>query len=115
MVVRRMYAAQQLARQQGIVGRALSEGRVQLVRDTASDPDFSASVDRQTGFRTRSILCAPLIVKGELLGALEAINKRQTRPELDAAGGLFADADREDDVETASYGEAEAKEEDPAA
>lgn len=84
-----------IERQQGIVGRALSEGRVQLVRDTASDPDFSASVDRQTGFRTRSILCAPLIVKGKLLGALEAINKRQTRPELDAAGGLFADADRD--------------------
>ncbi len=84
-----------IERQQGIVGRALSEGRVQLVRDTASDPDFSASVDRQTGFRTRSILCAPLIVKGQLLGALEAINKRQAQPKHDVAGGLFADADRD--------------------
>ena len=31
------------------------------------------------------------------------------------AEALFADADREDDVETASYGEAESKEEDTVA
>ena len=83
-----------LERQQGIIGRALAEGRVQLVRDTAHDPDFSASVDQQTGFCTRSILCAPLMVKGELLGALEAINKRKADAN-ETADGLFADADRD--------------------
>lgn len=43
--------------------------------------------------------------------------KAETAPAVteEEAEVLFADADREDDVETASYGEAEAKEEDPAA
>ena len=84
-----------IERHQGIVGRALAEGRVQLVRDTASDHDFSATIDQQTGFCTRSILCAPLIVKGEILGALEAINKRRGGADSEATNGLFADADRD--------------------
>lgn len=65
-----------LAAGQGIVGQAVASGRVQQVRDVAQDPHFSKSVDELTGFRTRSILCAPLHVKGRMLGALEVINKR---------------------------------------
>lgn len=73
---------------QGIVGRTVSSNCVQMVRDVAADGDFSAVVDDLTGFRTRSILCAPLQIKGEKLGALEVINKR-------CGDGLFADADRQ--------------------
>ncbi len=64
-----------LAAGQGIVGRAVSDNRLQMVRDTAADRDFSGAVDQLTGFCTRSILCAPLHIKGAKLGALEVINK----------------------------------------
>ena len=73
---------------QGIVGRAVADNCVQMVRDVAADGDFSGAVDQLTGFRTRSILCAPLQIKGEKLGALEVINKR-------SGDGLFAEADRQ--------------------
>ncbi len=73
---------------QGIVGRAVASGSVQMVRDTASDTDFSGAVDEITGFRTRSILCAPLTLKSRSLGALEVINKR-------SGDGLFSDDDKQ--------------------
>jgi sigma-B regulation protein RsbU (phosphoserine phosphatase) len=72
----------------GIVGRAVSSGRTQMVRDVAVDGDFSKKIDELTGFQTRSILCAPLQVKGRMLGALEVINKR-------AANACFDDADQQ--------------------
>ena len=73
---------------QGIVGRALTDNAVQMVRDVSLDGDFSSAVDETTGFTTRSILCAPLCVKGVMLGALEVINKSQ-------GDGLFDLADKQ--------------------
>lgn len=66
-----------IAHNQGIIGRALTGNCVQMVRDVSADPDFSSVVDESTGFTTRSILCAPLVVKGRMLGTLEVINKRR--------------------------------------
>jgi len=76
------------ARDQGIIGRTLSEDAVQMVRDVSVDADFNTAVDDSTGFTTRSILCAPLKVKGCLLGALEVINKRK-------GNGLFDLSDKQ--------------------
>jgi sigma-B regulation protein RsbU (phosphoserine phosphatase) len=61
---------------QGIVGKTVSTKHCQLVRDVSKDPNFSQSVDKNTGFVTKSILCAPLLVQGSCIGALELINKR---------------------------------------
>ncbi|MBK9656001.1 MAG: SpoIIE family protein phosphatase [Rhodanobacteraceae bacterium] len=57
----------------GIVGRAIAENRVQMVRDTALDPDHLGD---QGGFHTRSILCAPLDTADGAIGALQVLNKR---------------------------------------
>ena len=77
-----------IARTQGIVGRALASNAVQMVHDALADGDFSGAVDERTGFQTRSILCAPLMVKGHMLGALEVINKCK-------GDGLFDLADKQ--------------------
>ncbi len=53
-----------LGAHQGIVGKAMRTNTVQFIRDADRDPDFACFVDQETGFRTRSILCAPLSVKG---------------------------------------------------
>lgn len=60
----------------GIVGRAVATGHAQIVRDAHSDPDFGAVVDAHTGLTTRSVICAPLRVRDQTLGAIELINKR---------------------------------------
>ena len=60
-------------RGKGIVGRAIAENRVQLVRDTLRDPDFLGD---QRGFHSRSILSAPLDSANGPIGALQVLNKR---------------------------------------
>lgn len=75
-----------LRKDEGIVGKAVRTGRVQIVRDASKHANFAADVDQGTGFVTRSILCAPLTVRGETIGALELMNKR-------SGDGLFASAD----------------------
>lgn len=70
----------------GIVGRAVQANRGEIVRDVSRDPQFHGAVDAKTGFTTRSILCAPLSVKDERIGAIELINKR-------GGDSLFAPAD----------------------
>jgi len=70
----------------GIVGRSVTHNRSEIVRDTQSDVSFDTSMDAQSGFITRSILCAPLSVKDERIGAIEVVNKI-------GGAGLFADDD----------------------
>jgi phosphoserine phosphatase RsbU/P len=71
---------------QGIVGRCVQNNQGEIVREAAKDPSFYSQVDDTTGFKTRSILCAPMSVKDQRIGAIELINKR-------GGDGLFADAD----------------------
>jgi phosphoserine phosphatase RsbU/P len=59
----------------GIVGRSFQSRSGQMVRDVTKDKDFGAMVDEQTGFTTKSILCAPLSLGEECLGCIEIINK----------------------------------------
>ena len=61
---------------QGIVGETIAKNTAQIVRDVRENKSFAAAVDADTGFETRSIMCAPLTVRGECIGALELINKR---------------------------------------
>jgi len=61
---------------QGIVGKTVTQNESQIVRDVSENDNFAAVVDKDTGFVTRSIMCAPLTVRGQCIGALELINKR---------------------------------------
>lgn len=71
---------------QGIVGSCVAENKGRIVRDVQHDPNFYVGVDEQTGFTTKSILCAPLSVKDRCLGAIELVNKR-------GEPGLFDETD----------------------
>lgn len=69
----------------GLVGACFTAGSVLHVPDAYADDRFNQSVDRQTGFRTRNILCAPLRTKeGRQLGVVQVLNKK---------GGAFGDTD----------------------
>ncbi len=61
---------------QGIVGRSVQNDQSEIVRDVQNDPSFYGKIDKTTGYTTRSILCAPLSVKNQRIGAIELINKR---------------------------------------
>jgi GAF domain-containing protein len=69
----------------GIVGFVARTGRTIRLRDANNDPRFDRSIDERTGYRTRSVLCVPITGRdGEVIGAIEAINK---------ADGSFTDTD----------------------
>jgi adenylate cyclase len=69
----------------GIAGWVATNEQILNIPDVYIDPRFNAEVDRQTGYRTKSILCGPVIsLQGELIGVVEVINKKD---------GVFTDQD----------------------
>lgn len=63
-------------RGRGIAGWVFEHGEGLLIEDAYADPRFYKDADRQTGFRTRSILCAPLKRDGTVIGVLQILNPR---------------------------------------
>ncbi len=81
--------------QTGIVGQVVQTGQVRRVDENVQQDAIDRHVDRQLGFRTRTLLCVPLRGrKGEIFGAFEMINK---------IGGNFTDEDEAGLIELASH------------
>jgi len=59
---------------QGIIGWVAKTGESVICRDVSKDPRFFVGVDNETGFETRSLLCAPLTQRSQVIGAIEAVN-----------------------------------------
>jgi signal transduction histidine kinase len=61
----------------GIAGDVAQTRTVANVADAYADPRFNDDFDKQTGFRTRSILCMPLSGSHqELIGVIQVLNKK---------------------------------------
>ncbi|MES2322871.1 MAG: GAF domain-containing protein [Pseudomonadota bacterium] len=62
----------------GIAGHVFTTGEALLISDAYADPRFNRSIDEQTGFVTRNILCVPIkTFKGEIIGVSQTLNKRR--------------------------------------
>ena len=60
----------------GIVGSVVQNGTTIQVDDAYADDRFNQAVDKDTGYRTRNLLCVPLLDGDQsLIGAFEGINK----------------------------------------
>lgn len=59
---------------QGIVGWVVQKGEPVIVNDVANDPRFYCSVDKESGFETRAILCVPMMSGESAWGAIEVLN-----------------------------------------
>ena len=65
----------------GIVGRVASTGRSMNIPDAYAEPLFNRAVDQDTGYRTRAILCAPILDrKGEVFAVAQVLNRRDGQP-----------------------------------
>ena len=49
---------------QGLAGAVAKTGEAICIDDAYADPRFNPEVDRRTGYRTRSLLCEPLVDRG---------------------------------------------------
>jgi len=61
----------------GVAGWVLQHGQPTLVADVSRDERFYVGVDRQSGARTRELLCAPLRTRHGTIGVIELRNKRE--------------------------------------
>lgn len=59
---------------QGIAGWVARMGEGVISNDVSQDSRFFSGVDQQTGFHTRSALCAPLKLRNRIIGIIEALN-----------------------------------------
>ncbi|TGM81375.1 GAF domain-containing protein [Leptospira mtsangambouensis] len=64
---------------EGIVGMVAREKKPIALEDAYQDQRFNASMDKRTGFKTKSLICVPLFVEERLIGTLEVINKTNNR------------------------------------
>jgi adenylate cyclase len=61
----------------GVAGYVYTAGEALIIHDAYADDRFNRSIDEQTGFTTRNILCVPIkTVKGEIIGVAQTLNKR---------------------------------------
>jgi sigma-B regulation protein RsbU (phosphoserine phosphatase) len=61
----------------GIAGRVAHQGEAVNLADAYHDPRFDRDVDRQLGYRTRTLLCLPIRRGGgEIIGVLRLLNKQ---------------------------------------
>ncbi len=58
-----------------VLNEVVQQSKTVLVKDTRESADFQLAPGQQSGISTRSILCAPLIIQNETIGAIELINK----------------------------------------
>ena len=62
----------------GIAGHVFTSGKGAIVHDAYADKRFDRSVDKQTCYVTKSVLCAPVkTVRGEIIGVIQALNKKR--------------------------------------
>jgi len=58
----------------GVIGWVVTHNTPAVISDVSKDERFFSDIDKETGFATKSILCAPLRVNNRVTGALELMN-----------------------------------------
>lgn len=71
-----------LAENCGIAGTTYRRGRPYISKDVSKDARFYERIDIKLRHRTRSIICAPIVISGAKIGVIELIN-RKGRPNFD--------------------------------
>ncbi len=65
----------EMAAGEGVVGQVIASGVEQLLGEASENPYWAKWVDSSSGFVTKSMITVPLSAKGNVLGALQLLNK----------------------------------------
>jgi adenylate cyclase len=64
----------------GIAGAIFQSGTGEIIHDAYNDDRFNNTIDQQTGYTTKNIVCAPVrTVRGDVIGVIQILNKRRGR------------------------------------
>ena len=72
--------------EEGIAGWVTRNNSPLIVNDVRTNPLYQSAIDGQTGLLTTSVLCVPLQQRGEVIGAIQAINHPR---------GVFTETDQQ--------------------
>src|SRR4030042_1485685 len=67
-----------IARQSGIAGWIMQNGKPLVVNNPQKNANFYKLIDNATGFKTRSIIGVPLISNRKVVGVIEVTNKKES-------------------------------------
>jgi signal transduction histidine kinase len=73
-------ANRRIRRDQGIAGWVATHCEPVIVEDVTKDERFYPEIDRVSSFKTNSLLCVALMVKGEVIGVIQVLNKKSGKP-----------------------------------
>ena len=77
----------------GLAGASFTSNEALLIHDVHKDPRFNESVDQQTGYRTKNMICVPIHnSRHELIGVVQLLNKitgRFNKQDLEFLGALM--------------------------
>jgi signal transduction histidine kinase len=65
---------------EGIAGTVVKTGKPMVIQDVSQEKKFTDKIDKLTGFRTKSVICVPLLLRNRPIGALQVINKKSGEP-----------------------------------
>jgi len=76
----------------GIAGRVATSGAAMNIADAYAEPLFNRAVDQQTGYRTRTILCVPILDRRRrVIAVAQVLNKHGGLPFTAADEQRFAE------------------------
>ncbi|MEO5360309.1 MAG: GAF domain-containing protein [Nitrospirota bacterium] len=68
----------------GIAGDVFKMSKGVIVNDAYKDKRFNREIDQQTGFKTRNMVCVPIVTgKSEVLGVVQILNKQNGKFAVD--------------------------------
>ncbi len=62
--------------EEGVSGWVAATGEPVIVQNADDNPHFCEDIDKRTGFKTKNLLCVPMITGGRVIGVIELLNKR---------------------------------------
>ena len=80
----------------GIAGAIFQTGKGEIIHDAYADERFNSSIDEQTGYLTKNIVCAPVrTVRNDVIGVIQILNKmkgRFTKEDLEIVEAITSQA-----------------------
>ncbi|UJR10547.1 hypothetical protein I4U23_014747 [Adineta vaga] len=60
----------------GIAGYVATTGKTLNIIDAYSDDRFNRDIDQKTGYKTKTLLCMPIMIQGNVIGVVQMVNKK---------------------------------------
>ncbi|CAF0776929.1 unnamed protein product [Rotaria sordida] len=60
----------------GIAGYVAATGKTLNITDAYSDERFNRDIDQKTGYKTKTLLCMPIMIQGNVIGVVQMVNKK---------------------------------------